>query len=231
VPDEIPAGNLTLWCALGSFAALELLDERALQTWVDDIERLAREHGSIVLLRTVLYGKATAAGLCGRLAEAEILNSELRQLHTVTAAPDHLNAVADVELLGLRGRNIEARAAAQLVVEAAAATGFGVAEARCRLALVRLDLAAGNYADALGGGMSVADGFVASGTLVLPDVVEAAARSGDTSAARSALDRLTERAEASGTLWALGLLSRSRALLAADDEAEALYEEAVHRLD
>jgi DNA-binding CsgD family transcriptional regulator len=41
----------------------------------------------------------------------------------------------------------------------------------------------------------------------------------------------SERALASGTPWGLGLLARGRALLAGDDDAEALYEEALEQLE
>jgi hypothetical protein len=50
---------------------------------------------------------------------------------------------------------------------------------------------------------------------VLPELVEAAARDGDTELARDALERLAETTEPSGTDWALGIDARSRALLAA----------------
>jgi DNA-binding CsgD family transcriptional regulator len=68
------------------------------------------------------------------------------------------------------------------------------------------------------------------GTTALPDVIEAAARSGDLVTAQTAHTRMEERAAAAATRWALGLLARSRTLLEPDRSAEALYADAVDRL-
>jgi DNA-binding CsgD family transcriptional regulator len=65
---------------------------------------------------------------------------------------------------------------------------------------------------------------------ILPELVEAAARSGRGTPAAAALQKLSEVAQAIGTDWALGIEARSRALLSDNETAEGLYREAVDRL-
>jgi ATP/maltotriose-dependent transcriptional regulator MalT len=67
-------------------------------------------------------------------------------------------------------------------------------------------------------------------TLVLPELIEAAARSGNTASAADALEQLSEATRASGTDWALGTEACSRALLTGDEAAESRYREAIGRL-
>ena len=88
-----------------------------------------------------------------------------------------------------------------------------------------------NYQAALRSALGVyEDDAPVLGTQVLPNLVEAAARCGETALADTALGRLAERALAAGTPLALGLLAWSRALLADDDNAEPLYEQAIGHL-
>jgi DNA-binding CsgD family transcriptional regulator len=94
-----------------------------------------------------------------------------------------------------------------------------------------LELALGRYQAALDNALPLyQDDSPVAGSWVLPNLVEAAARSGHERAARDALNRLSERAGASGTPLALGFLARSRALLAADTDAESLYQESIDQL-
>jgi hypothetical protein len=67
-------------------------------------------------------------------------------------------------------------------------------------------------------------------TLILPELIEAAVRSGHTARAADALEPLAETTRAAATEWALGTEARSRALLAANQAAEDLYREAIDRL-
>jgi hypothetical protein len=59
--------------------------------------------------------------------------------------------------------------------------------------------------------------------LVLPELLEAAVRTGDRATASSALDRLSSKTQAMGTEWALGVEARCRALLSEREEGEKLY--------
>jgi DNA-binding CsgD family transcriptional regulator len=67
-------------------------------------------------------------------------------------------------------------------------------------------------------------------TWVLPELVEAAARVGDTELARDALERLATTTQPCGTEFALGMEARCRALLSDGVAAGELYREAIERL-
>jgi DNA-binding CsgD family transcriptional regulator len=64
----------------------------------------------------------------------------------------------------------------------------------------------------------------------LPELVEAAARNGNTRLAADAAERLAEYTEAGGTDFGLGIQARSRALVSEPQAAEGLYREAIDRL-
>src|SRR5678815_3518748 len=64
----------------------------------------------------------------------------------------------------------------------------------------------------------------------LPELVEAAARAGDTERAREALGRLADTTQPCGTDVALGIEARCRALLSDGALADELYREAIDRL-
>jgi DNA-binding CsgD family transcriptional regulator len=65
---------------------------------------------------------------------------------------------------------------------------------------------------------------------VLPELIEAATRTGHDDLARAAFARLTAAASSAGEDWALGIEARSRALLSSGADADALYREAIERL-
>ena len=64
----------------------------------------------------------------------------------------------------------------------------------------------------------------------LPELIEAAVRSGNADLAAGSMARLAESTQAGGTDFGLGIESRCRALLGDGDTAERLYREAIERL-
>ena len=89
-----------------------------------------------------------------------------------------------------------------------------------------LEIGLGNYGPPWSAlGLAYKDDTPLVGTKALPDLVEAAARAGKRELAELALQRLEDRATASGTPLALGLLARSRARWPTPGEARKAYEE------
>ena len=157
----------------------------------------------------------------------------LRSTFGLVAGPPadrFLVALGVLTLLAWRGRETDARRIAAAVTREATGAGRDtVIFAQYSLAVLELGL--GNHQAALRCALSVfQDDHPFLGTHVLPELVEAAARCGETGLAEAALGRLAERAAAAGTPLALGLLARSRALLASDADAEPLYADATGHL-
>jgi DNA-binding CsgD family transcriptional regulator len=136
-----------------------------------------------------------------------------------------------IELMAWRGQEHETRSIGAIVTgDVARALGAGVVVSLGRIALTILEISQGRYDDALPHALAlVEEDPPPQGSQALPEVVEAAVRCEETETAAWALERLEERARASGTPWALGLLARSRALFQ-DADAEANFDEALHHL-
>jgi ATP/maltotriose-dependent transcriptional regulator MalT len=90
----------------------------------------------------------------------------------------------------------------------------------------------GRYADALAVAESATEDTYQPLTaqLVLPELIEAAVRTGRADLAGEALDRLSAMTTIEGSDWAKGLEARSRALVSEGQEAEHCYAEAIGRL-
>jgi ATP/maltotriose-dependent transcriptional regulator MalT len=143
-------------------------------------------------------------------------------------------------LAGWRGREPEATELIQLVSRRAAERGVGglVDLAACVSAVLHNGLAEYDAAREAAGrafrrdaARSAAEGDpVGYGPLSVPELAEAAARTGDLTLLRATLEWLSERARVTPTDWALGMAARVRALLADDDAAESHYRESMEHL-
>ena len=90
----------------------------------------------------------------------------------------------------------------------------------------------GRYEHALAAAQRASDGMpdLFLSVWALPELTEAAIRSGRARLAAAACERLAESAHVSGTDWGLGIAARSQALLTEGEAANRLYQEAIARL-
>jgi hypothetical protein len=68
------------------------------------------------------------------------------------------------------------------------------------------------------------------GHLIVAELAEAGARTGNVAAVRAALDWLSERTRVTPTEWVLGIEARVRALLSDGQAADRCYRESIERL-
>ena len=218
---------------LGCLAAEELWDDQAQHALATRCVQLARDSGAPMILAVALSELCAVAEVsAGRLDAARARIAEGREIPAATANPGMARTASGAEMFELawRGREQDARRLAAAASQSARADR-GSRDIFTQHGVAVLELGLGNYQAALRSALAVYDADAPpAGTRVLPDLVEAAARSGETELAHAAVARLADRALAAGTELALGLLARSRALLADDGDAENLYQEAIGHL-
>ena len=217
-----------LWNASG-----DMLDFESHISMARERVRQAREEGALATLPIALVCLAWTELLAGRTEVAEALNAEGTGIAGATGAPEFPGAhgIVHLGILAWRGRDSEVRQLADEVASEAVRQGQGMTLNIVDFVLTILELGHGRYEEARKHALAVYDADpLYVGSMSLADLVEAAWRSDDPDSAKLALERLFERADASRTPWALGLLSRSRALMAADGESEAHYLDALELL-
>lgn len=207
---------------LAMMACDELWDEAARRELVGRLELRLRQEGALVDLSVTLSSGAAGLVREGRFTEATVLYAESQEL---SAAYGLRSEVPWVLLYAWQGRDAQTRELAALMRGQQSLGLWTSFAAHC---LAVLALGQQDYAVARDLLTEIFDddtpGFSSTS---LPDLVEAAARAGDEAGARRALDRLADRAVAASTPLAAGLLARSQALLAPDDQAEDLFVAAV----
>jgi DNA-binding CsgD family transcriptional regulator len=218
------------WGWFAQAVASALWDDDAWRAMLTRQVRLAREAGALDQLPIMLGALGTAVAWTGDFAAAAALDAEADAVCEVTgsrAAP-----FTAMMLASLRGRQADAAELIEGTIAEATAGGQGIAVAYAHWAAAILANGLGRYADALAEARQASED---TSTLyismwALPELIEAAARTGDTGTAGDALTRLAEFTLAGGTDFGLGVEARCRALLSAGETAENLYREAIERL-
>jgi len=214
---------------VGMTIAMERCDWEALHTLTAGQAKIARDTGALVELRSATMGLAAAHVMRGEFGEAARLTGEERLIAEATGTPP---ATTNAMLLAAwQGRQQEASELIQATVREGSARdqGFVVDFANCAAAVLYNSL--GRYLDAR---EAVRQAWqrqpVALGVFAVPELAEAAARSGELPLARDALAWLSERAQVAPTEWALGIEARVLALLSAGADADRCYTESIEHL-
>ncbi|WP_222266238.1 helix-turn-helix transcriptional regulator [Modestobacter marinus] len=212
---------------LAAIIASDLLDDSSVERLTTDWINQARGRGALTKLAAALaFRSAVVDGPAGRLAAARAAEDEAHELAVATHNPGIVPPTGAHTLLTLAmsGSEAETRATAAAVALEAPARGAAGEMAMAAYFTGVLEISLGNYGPAVAClEPAYIDDTPLVGTQALPDLVEAAVRADQRDLAERALERLEERATATGTALALGLLARSRALLAAPGEAREQY--------
>jgi DNA-binding CsgD family transcriptional regulator len=216
---------------LGWFAADDVWDEHGRRAMFERAQAIERRHGALGAMRITLAGLSTSQAWAGQMNDAEDSYVEAAEISALIGVPPPATTGVLLEVRAWQGRESESRAVASSTAQWGREQGAAILEIFALMGLTVLELGLGRYPEALGWGLQIFhDDPPGFGNRVLPEIVEAGVRGGDRGAAQAALARLTGRATASGTPWALGLLARSTALMAADADAESYYHEAIEQL-
>jgi DNA-binding CsgD family transcriptional regulator len=230
---ERPLGDQGLhFFVIGPLAAHEVLDDGAWHTMcVRGVEH-ARRQGALTSLLRAIRPLIYFEPLAGRFSSADALCAEVQDLGAATGVVAHVSArVVELAVLAWRGNEAALRPLAAARVPEFTEIGYGLGIVLTDVALTVLELGLGNYQAALRHARNARNRQALATIESIPELIEAAARCGELDMAASALERFAARAQASGTDWALGMLLRSRALLAEDDDAEELYRAAIEHLE
>jgi DNA-binding CsgD family transcriptional regulator len=226
-PDITTAEELRWgWLAQGTASAL--WDDGAWRAMLTRQLPLTRDAGALERLPLLLASLGTAVAWTGDFAAAAALVTEV---NTVCAATGSRAAPFTAMMLAaLRGDHAEATRLIQATIADATAAGQGIAVAYAQWVAAILANGLGRYEEALVAASAATEdtATVYIAMWALPELIEAAARSGQKPAA--ALERLTDFTQPAGTDFGLGLQARCRALLSEGQAAEDLYREAIDRL-
>jgi DNA-binding CsgD family transcriptional regulator len=167
--------------------------------------------------------------LTGELSVAERLIEEDHLIAEVTGNPPV--GYAAMMLAAWQGREQQAAELIQATIQEATPRGTGILAGSAAYASAVLHNGLGRYEAARDAARQVFErDDVIFGYLVVAELAEAAARTGEVTQVQAVLDWLSERTLVTPTEWVLGIEARIRALLSDGQEADGFYRESVERL-
>jgi DNA-binding CsgD family transcriptional regulator len=220
-----------VWLAGGSTGAvaLELWDAESAHALGARVAQFARDTGALVHLQFALNILARTHLLAGEFATAALMIEEDRLIAEVTGNPPV--GYSEMSLVAWRGEEAHWSELIDASLQDSRAGGLG---AMANFA----DCASSVLYNGLGRHDAARDAAqrafehdqLGLGPFVVPELAEAASRTGDVALVQATLDWLSERTRATPAEWALGIEARIRAFLSDGALAEGLYRESMQRL-
>jgi DNA-binding CsgD family transcriptional regulator len=228
--DEITLEEDLRYGWLASVVAFTVWEEEYWHAIVARLLQSVREAGLLVDLPIWVQSMAIIMALRGDFAAAASLIAEAEAITAATGSG--YARYAAVFLAGLRGAEAEARPLIEAVITDSRAAGQGVGVQWSQWVSAILYNSLGRYEEARAEAQQAAEQApeLNISMYALPELIEAASRSGQTRLAADALGRLAEATSTCRTDWAQGIYARCRALLSDGQDAEGWYRDAVGRL-
>jgi DNA-binding CsgD family transcriptional regulator len=226
---EVAAEDALSNLETGCWVAGAIADDEALHALSARLVDLARSRGALVHLSSGLLYLAMSQLLRGSLPSARARFAERSEL--LSAMGVDRGDVGRVVVSAWSGPADEVRADIAKIRDLAAESRRGWMLVFLEYAHAVLELGLGNYEAAAAGVAREFEDDSFLGVVGFPNTVEALARSGRLDEARTALDVFAARTEASATNLSLGLLARTRAILADDADVDELCRESIARLE
>ena len=228
--DRLPDEEWLQWGILAQQVAMALWD---FDSWVTLSARyvdFTRASGALTQLSIALNARGTVATQCGDFETTTSLAAEKDVINDVTGI--RMATACDLLLAGYRGRYNEASSLVTATIDESVARGEGFGVQMAQWAMAVLGNGLGRYTEAFSVAEQAADEAYQplSTQLVLPELIEAAARTRRAELARASLQRLSAMT-VEGSDWAKGLEARCRALVSGESDAQRYYVEAVERLE
>ncbi|MET8422448.1 AAA family ATPase [Nocardia sp. NPDC004860] len=218
------------WSWFAHPVAIALWDHDAWRAILERYVESIRAAGALDMMPIALSSLATVKAWSGDFAATTALMAESDAICQATGSP--AAALPSILLACFRGDRSVAEPLVQPVIDDARATGNSCTLIWAQWVMAVLYNGLGQYRQTMDVTQSATEstGHYVLAHWPLPEVVEAACRTGDTDRANTALALLEESVRPGSTEAGLGLLARSRALVSGGEAADALYREAIDRL-
>jgi len=228
--EEIAMEERLRWATPAAMAAITVWDDERWHTIEARQLQSCREAGLLAQLVISANAMAIRTIWHGDLAAAASLIAEAEAIAAATGT--RFPPAAAVVLAGFRGIATETVPLIEAVIKDSRAAGQGVSIQWSQWASAILYNGLGRYETALAQAQQAAEQApeLYISMFAVPELIEAASRTGQTRLAFGALGRLAEATSIAQTDWAQGIYARCRGLLSDGQDAEGRYREAVGRL-